>query len=110
MRTEPHLRVRVVDDAFKGHLKGAARGQKRAQKHPRLGACLLGATEFHGWVRDHEDRIDLTDSADFTQIRAPDIRRQVGEIYASNRFWPEFESVAQVQALGYSRVCAAAND
>ena len=25
----------------------------------------------------------------FTQIRAPDIRRQVEEIYASNRFWPE---------------------
>jgi hypothetical protein len=55
-------------------------------------------------------RFDLADSADFTQIRAPDIRRQVGEIYASNRFWPEFEPVAQVQALGYSRVCAASND
>jgi len=25
----------------------------------------------------------------FTQIRAPDIRSQVEEIYASNRFWPE---------------------
>ena len=25
----------------------------------------------------------------FTQIRAPDIRRQVQEIYASDRFWPE---------------------
>ncbi len=25
----------------------------------------------------------------FTQIRAPDIRQQVQEIYASNRFWPE---------------------
>lgn len=25
----------------------------------------------------------------FTQIRAPDIRRQVEEIYASNRFWPD---------------------
>ena len=25
----------------------------------------------------------------FTQIRAPDIRSQVEEIYATNRFWPE---------------------
>jgi ATP-dependent helicase YprA (DUF1998 family) len=25
----------------------------------------------------------------FTQIRAPDIRKQIEEIYASDRFWPE---------------------
>src|SRR3954453_1805655 len=25
----------------------------------------------------------------FTQIRAPDIQRQVEALYASNRFWPE---------------------
>jgi hypothetical protein len=25
----------------------------------------------------------------FTQIRAPDIRSQVEQIYATNRFWPE---------------------
>jgi ATP-dependent helicase YprA (DUF1998 family) len=47
----------------------------------------------------------------FTQIRSPDIRQQVEEIYASNRFWPEplvsinphFErgpSVAELVAAG----------
>ena len=25
----------------------------------------------------------------FTQIRAPDIRAQIEQIYATNRFWPE---------------------
>ena len=39
------------------------------------------------------DRALLADYArfaqSFTQIRAPDIRQQVEEIYASNRFWPE---------------------
>ena len=39
------------------------------------------------------DRALLADYARFarsvTQIRAPDIRQQVEEIYASNRFWPE---------------------
>ena len=39
------------------------------------------------------DRALLADYArfarSFTQICAPDIRRQVEEIYASNRFWPE---------------------
>jgi Lhr-like helicase len=47
----------------------------------------------------------------FTQIRAPDIRSQVEEIYASNRFWPEplisinphFERGASVADLAADR-------
>ena len=39
------------------------------------------------------DRALLADYArfarSFTQIRAADIRQQVEEIYASNRFWPD---------------------
>ena len=66
----------------------------------RLRALVLGSSEAAVAVPgDHNVNVfDLNRAlvADyerfarsFTQIRAPDIRRQVEEIYASNRFWPD---------------------
>jgi hypothetical protein len=61
--------------------------KQRHQIAAGSGTAISGARYSDGsrWRIDDYERF----ARSFTQIRAPDIRSQVGAIYASNRFWPE---------------------
>jgi hypothetical protein len=55
-----------------------------------LGAPARGSVAVNVFELDSSLVSDYARFArSFTQIRAPDIRAQIEQIYATNRFWPE---------------------